>query len=280
MNSIPQLLALNLGLVATLMVLVWIVSLRLNDVSIVDIVWGASGALLAFSSFLLSDGAMPRKLLITGMTVIWGCRLALHIGLRKRGKGEDFRYAAMRDRAPKTFPMMSLVTVFIFQAILIWAISLPAQVAQVHPTPQGLTPLDYLGLGLWAVGFAFEGISDRQLKAFLGNPAESGGVMDRGLWRYSRHPNYFGDSLVWWGIFLVAAATPWGWLTVVSPLLMTYFLMKVSGVPMLEEALAKRRPGYREYMERTSSFFPWPPRPTGSGRKPDPTNSLGPPPSP
>jgi steroid 5-alpha reductase family enzyme len=195
------------------------------------------------------------------MTVSWGGRLALHIGVRKRGKGEeDFRYAAMRADHGEAFRIRSLFTVFLFQAVLIWAIAIPVQVGQVATEPPGLTLLDFLGAAVWAVGFAFETVADRQLRTFLADPANRGRVMDRGLWRYSRHPNYFGDSLIWWGIFLVAAATPWGWTTVFSPLLMTFFLVKVSGVPMLEEALARRREGYREYMERTSSFIPWPPK--------------------
>ena len=263
MDSLFALLGLNLVLAAAVMATVWLMSLRLRDVSIVDIVWGATGALMAVSAFFMTNGAMPRRLLVTGMTVIWGCRLAFHIGVRKRGKGEDFRYAAMRAKRPESFPLRSLVTVFLLQAVMIWAISIPAQVAQLHDIPTNLTALDFLGLGIWLLGFAFEAVADLQLRGFLSDPENRGRVMDRGLWRFSRHPNYFGDSLVWWGIFLVAAATPMGWLTVFSPLLMTFFLMKVSGVPLLEEALAKRRDGYREYMERTSPFFPWPPRKKG-----------------
>ncbi len=260
MDSLFVLLGLNLVLAVALMATVWLVSLRLRDVSIVDVAWGAAGALMAASAFFMANGALPRRLLVTGMTVIWGCRLAFHIGVRKRGKGEDFRYAAMRAKRPEAFPLRSLVTVFLLQAVLIWAITIPAQVAQVHDIPANLTALDLLGLGLWLLGFGFEAVADLQLRRFLSDPENSGRVMDRGLWRFSRHPNYFGDSLVWWGIFLVAAATPMGWVTVFSPLLMTFFLMKVSGVPLLEEALAKRRDGYRDYMERTSPFFPWPPR--------------------
>ncbi|NNM05317.1 MAG: DUF1295 domain-containing protein [Gemmatimonadetes bacterium] len=246
------------------MVAVWMVSIRLRDASIIDIAWGAAGALLAVSTFIMADGDPSRKLLVTGMTVVWGSRLAIHIGVRKRGKGEDFRYAAMRADRPETFPLRSLVTVFLFQALLIWAVSLPAQVAQISSVPVGLTLLDLAGLSIWILGFVFETVSDRQLKQFLADPRNAGKVMDQGLWKYSRHPNYFGDSLIWWGIFLVAAATPGGWLTIVSPLIMSLLLMKISGVPMLENALAERREGYREYMERTSSFFPWPPKRGGA----------------
>ena len=260
MNSLISILSLNLALACLVRIGVWLVSLRLRDVSIVDIVWGGAGAFIAINTFLVTDGALPRKVLITAMTVVWGGRLALHIASRKRGKGEDFRYAAMRAEHPESFPRRSLVTVFLLQAFLIWAISLPVQVAQLQTVPSGLTVLDVFGLGVWILGFGFEAVSDRQLRSFLSDPANEGRVMDRGLWRYSRHPNYFGDSLIWWGIFLVAAATPRGWVTILSPVLMTFFLMKVSGVPMLERALAERREGYRDYMRRTSPFFPWPPR--------------------
>lgn len=260
MESLTTLLSLHLGLALLLMATVWLVSLKLRDVSIVDIAWGATGALIALSAFVLTDGFLPRRVLITAMTVIWGSRLALHIAIRKRGKGEDFRYAAMRAERPETFPVRSLFTVFFLQGFLIWVISLPAQVAQVHDTPSHLGFLDFFGLGLWLVGFAFETVADLQLKRFLSDPSNQGEVMDQGLWRYSRHPNYFGDSVIWWGIFFVGAATPGGWVMVFSPLLMTVFLMRISGVPMLEKALAQRKEGYRRYMQRVSPFIPWPPR--------------------
>jgi steroid 5-alpha reductase family enzyme len=205
------------------------------------------------------------------MTVAWGVRLALHIGFRKRGKGEDFRYAAMREQHGAAFPLRSLFTVFLLQAALIWLIAAPVQVGQMAREPSGLTVLDLVGVAVWLLGFAFEALADRQLGTFLADPANRGKVMDRGLWRYSRHPNYFGDSLAWWGIFLVAAATPWGWTTLFGPLLMTYFLMKVSGVPLLERALAERREGYREYMASTSAFVPrLPRRKSQSGTAADP----------
>jgi steroid 5-alpha reductase family enzyme len=261
-ESLVLLLALNLALVVTGMTVLWIVSVRIRDVSIVDIAWGAAGSAMALTTFFLAGGALPRRILLTAMTVLWGVRLALHIGGRKRGNGEDFRYAAMRAEHGEAFPRRSLFTVFLLQALLIWAIAMPVQVGQFAPEPPGLTFLDFLGAAVWILGFAFEAVADRQLRAFLADSANQGKVMDRGLWRYSRHPNYFGDSLIWWGIFLVAAATPWGWATFFSPVLMTFFLMKVSGVPLLEAALAQRRRGYREYMERTSPFVPWPPRRT------------------
>lgn len=260
MDTLYPLLGLNLGLVVLLMVALWTVSLRMRDVSIVDIAWGADGALIALVTFFLAGGALPRRILLTGMVAFWGVRLALHIGLRKRGEGEDFRYASMRKEHGDGFPRRSLFTVFLLQAALIWAITLPVQWAQLSTVPPGLTPLDFIGLGLWVLGYGMEVAADRQLRGFLSDPSNRGRVMDRGLWRYSRHPNYFGESLMWWGVYLVAAATPWGWATVFSPILMTVFLLKVSGIPLLEDALAERREGYRDYMERTSAFMPWPPR--------------------
>jgi steroid 5-alpha reductase family enzyme len=259
-DTLLSLLALNLSVVVLVMGALWWVSVRIRDVSIVDIAWGADGALIALLTFFFSsEGALPRRILLTGMVAIWGIRLALHIALRKRGMGEDFRYAAMREEHGEAFPRRSLLTVFLFQAVLIWAITLPVQVAQRARVPPGLTLLDFAGLGLWLLGYLLEVTADRQLRRFLADPSNRGRVLDSGLWRYSRHPNYFGESLMWWGIFLVAAATPWGWTTFFSPLLMTFFLLKVSGVPMLEEALAERREGYREYRRRTSPFLPWPP---------------------
>jgi len=265
MDSLAAIPTLNLILAASVMVVMWAVSVRLNDVSIVDIAWGGTGALLALSAFLTFRGDPVRSLLLTSMTVLWGVRLSVHIARRKGGKGEDFRYAAMRAAHPETFPRRSLITVFLLQAVLIWVISLPAQLAQLQPMPDRVTALDALGVVVWVIGFGMEAIADRQLARFLAHPANRGQVMDKGLWRYSRHPNYFGDSLVWWGIWLVAASTPGGWMTLFSPVLMTFFLTRVSGVPLLEEALAERREGYRSYMARTSAFFPWPPREPGSG---------------
>jgi steroid 5-alpha reductase family enzyme len=260
MGPVYTLVGLNLCIVALLMCLVWGISFRIKDVSIVDIAWGAMGAIVAAVTFLLAEGAFPRRLLLTGMVGIWGIRLAIHIGFRKRGKGEDFRYAAMRKEQGEAFPVRSLFTIFLFQALLIWAITLPVQVAQLSPEPAALTGLDLLGLSIWLLGFGLEAVADYQLSLFLSNPANAGRVMDEGLWRYSRHPNYFGESLMWWGVFLVAAVTEGGWMGIFSPLLMTYFLLRISGVPILEKGLVERRKGYQEYVERTSLFIPWPPR--------------------
>jgi steroid 5-alpha reductase family enzyme len=247
------------ALVAALgmMTLVWVVSLIKRDASIIDVAWGLGFVLTGWVYFLVAEGHALRGFLVVGLVTLWGLRLALHILWRNWGRGEDYRYREMRDRNPGTFPARSLLTVFWLQALLLWAISMPLSQAQRHPEPAALTPLDVLGVALFVLGFAFEAGGDWQLARFKGDPAHQGQVMDRGFWRYTRHPNYFGDAVVWWGFFCFAAATPGGWWTVYSPILMTVLLLRVSGVTLLEKRLEQTKPAYREYARRTSAFFPW-----------------------
>jgi steroid 5-alpha reductase family enzyme len=240
--------------------LLWLLSLRLGDASIVDICWGLGFTQIAITAGVLGGGYPWRKLLVTGLTVLWGLRLAGYLLWRNAGHGEDFRYQAMRRRHGARFWIVSLYMVFGLQAGLMWIVSLPVQVAQLAPTPDHLTGLDAAGALLWALGFAFESVGDLQLARFKADPANQGRVMDGGLWRYTRHPNYFGDACVWWGLFLIALATPHGTWTVVGPALMTLFLMRVSGVALLERKLVKSRPEYQDYIRRTSAFVPWRPK--------------------
>ena len=191
---------------------------------------------------------------------IWGLRFSGYLAWRKRGAPEDFRYQAMRRHWGPRFPIISLVTVFLLQGVLLFVVSLPAQLGQVRATPD-LGVLAYLGVAVWAVGFGFETIGDAQLARFKADPTSAGQVMDRGLWRYTRHPNYFGDACVWWGIALVAAETGLGAIGIIGAVVMNVLLVRVSGVPMLEKSMAKRRPGYTEYVRRTSGFIPRPPKP-------------------
>jgi steroid 5-alpha reductase family enzyme len=243
---------------ASALLLLWLVSLRLRDVSIVDIFWGLGFAQIAIVTAALAGGDPWRKLLVTGLTVLWGLRLGMYLFWRNAGHGEDYRYQAMRRAHGARFPLVSLVTVFALQGVLMWLVSLPVQLAQVATAPP-LGWLDAAGAALWLVGMLFEGVGDLQLARFKADPANAGKVMDRGLWRYTRHPNYFGDACVWWGLWLIAAATG-AWWTAVSPLLMTLFLLKVSGVAMLERTIVKRRPEYADYIARTSAFVPWFPK--------------------
>lgn len=261
------LLAVNLGLVTAMMLAVWVRSVRKEDASIIDSFWGPGFGLVALVTAVISNGFLPRRILLTALTVVWGVRLSAHIARRNRGKGEDVRYRAMRARHGERFAWVSLFTVFLLQAALLWFISLPVQVGVIASSPARFTGLDLLGSALWGIGFAFEAVADWQLARFKSDPANAGKVLDSGLWRYSRHPNYFGDAVLWWGLFTVAAATPMGPWTVASPLLMTWLLRRVSGVPLLEDHLRRTRPDYARYVHATSPFFPWPPRDRASRKK-------------
>ncbi len=256
----PETSLIALLAVAGLMVTTWVISLVRRDASIVDIAWGLGFVVVAWATFATGDGYETRALLVTAMVTAWGLRLAGYLAWRNLGKGEDFRYRRMRAQYGARFPIVSLFTVFGLQGVLMLVISLPVQAANSAGTPAHLTALDWLGLAVWLVGVAFEGVADIQLARFKANPANAGAVMDRGLWKYSRHPNYFGDALAWWGVFLLAASNTGSWWVIASPIVMTILLTRVSGVPLLEKSLVKRRPGYAEYVARTSSFIPRPPR--------------------
>lgn len=248
--------------VAAFMFITWLVSLARHDASIVDIAWGAGFVLVAWVAFAAGDGYGPRQWLITLMVTAWGLRLSFYLAWRNLGKGEDYRYQAMRRRWGDRFPIISLVTVFALQGLLMLVVSLPVQAAHAWDTPRNLTVLDLAGAAVWAAGLFFEATGDWQLARFKTDPANAGKVMDRGLWRYTRHPNYFGDFLVWWGIFLVTLSRWESAWTIVGPAAMSYLLLRVSGVTLLERSLVKRRPGYEEYIARTSAFFPRPPKRT------------------
>jgi len=245
--------------VAVVMGATWIASLILHDASIVDPVWPLGFVVVAWVERVVATGNPARQWLLVAMVTIWGLRLALYLAWRKRGAPEDFRYRAMRRRWGSNFGLVSLVTVFALQGLLLWVVSLPVQLGQVRPQP-GLGLLAVAGVALWAVGIGFEAVGDAQLARFKADPANAGAVMDRGLWRYTRHPNYFGDACVWWGIALVAAETALGAIGLVGALVMTILLRRVSGVTLLERSLVKRRRGYDEYVARTAAFVPRPRR--------------------
>ena len=253
----------GLGVVLAALTLVWLLSLRLRDASIADVGWGLGFVLLAWLYCVLSPTLTPRSWLVAGLVTLWGAWLSLHIFRRNHGQGEDPRYRAMRASHGHAFWWRSLFTVFWLQGTLMWFVALPVLVAVRAAQPAHLTAIDGLGVLIFAVGFAFEVVGDAQLARFKADPANRGTVLDRGLWRYTRHPNYFGDATLWWGVYIVAASTPGGWLTLLSPALMTLLLMRVSGVTLLEEGLKASKPGYQSYISRTPAFFPWFPR---SGR--------------
>jgi steroid 5-alpha reductase family enzyme len=256
--SIGSMLATSAIAIVVLMVGAWLVSLPLRDASIVDIVWGLGFVAVAWVSWIRGDGGSRGTLMLV-MVTIWGLRLASYLAWRNLGKGEDFRYQAMRRRIGPAFPWVSLATVFGLQGVLTWIVSLPLPVAMADPGD--ISALAVIGTGLWAIGLFFETVGDAQLARFKADPRSEGRVMDRGLWRYTRHPNYFGDFCVWWGIWLVALGAPHGWLTIIGPIVMSTLLLRVSGVALLERSIGRRRPGYEEYVRRTSAFLPRPPRP-------------------
>lgn len=246
----------GLGALAIVMLATWLVSLVKRDVSIVDPVW----PLLFLVAAGIYRSATPapagaRTGLILALVAIWALRLSGYLVWRGWGEPEDRRYAAMRRRQGPRFAVTSLATVFGFQALLAWIISLPLLAAADGRAPVGV--LDGLGVALWGVGFCFETLGDFQLARFKADPAHAGRVMDRGLWGYTRHPNYFGDFCVWWGFFLLALGAG-GWWSLPGPLLMSFLLLRVSGVTLLEKDIAERRPGYRRYVETTNAFFPGP----------------------
>ncbi len=233
----------------------WLVSLQLRDASIVDIFWGPGFILVgAYYAMTVSGGPTLRGLLVLGLVTVWGLRLALHIGIRNAGAGEDFRYRKWREEAGTNFWWISLFKVFLLQAVVLWIVSSPLLLAQLGGG-ESVTPLDVLGLALWVFGFLFETVADWQLQRFKKNPATSGHVMRSGLWSLSRHPNYFGEAVLWWGIALLAVPSG-GWLSLVGPLMITFMLLKVSGVAMLDTAMEERRPDYADYIATTPAFVP------------------------
>ena len=245
----------------------WLLSVRLRDVSIVDGMWGPGFALVAVAGALLGSGDAARKTVVVVLVSIWGLRLATHILARNHGQAEDYRYRAMRDRQGPRFVWLSAFTVFGLQGILLLWIALPLVAATSLPGSPPLGLFDLAGSGLFLLGFLCEAIGDAQLTRFRANPANRGKVCDVGLWRWSRHPNYFGDATLWWGFFLLACAVPGGWWTIGSPIVMTVLLLKVSGVALLERGLASTKPGYADYIARTSAFVPWFPRSARSGQR-------------
>lgn len=241
----------------------WTVSVARRDVGLIDIFWGPGFVAAAVIAWLHAEASSPWQLLVLAMVAVWGLRLAAHIAWRGWGHGEDRRYAAMRQRRGESFWWQSLFTVFGLQATLVALLCTPLVLVQLRPVVQPIWCI--AGCAVWMVGFFFEAVADAQLLAFQRDPASRGRVLDTGLWRYSRHPNYFGEALLWWGFGLCALGVPGGAWTLYAPLVMTLLLLRVSGVPLLEAGMASRRPGYRAYVERTSSFLPRPPRKTGDG---------------
>jgi len=252
---------LALGATALFAVVAWVYSVARKNAGIVDSLWSLM-ILSSLAVYLLAAGMSgARGALVLAMVGIWALRLSLHITVRNHGQPEDRRYQAIRANNEPNFWFKSLYIVFGLQAVLAWFIAMPAVAAAASPSPLGW--LDLAAVLVWGTGMFFEVVGDWQLMRFLRQRDRDDAVLDRGLWRYSRHPNYFGEALLWWGIYL-AAVSAGAWWTLASPLLMTFLLLRVSGVSLLEKDIAERRPAYRAYVQRTSAFVPAPPKPEGA----------------
>lgn len=244
-------------------VALWLLSLRLHDVSIVDAMWGPAFALGPSVTLLLDGTVSPRRVLVLSLVWLWGLRLGLHLFIRNHGKPEDYRYAQMRAEHGARFGVRSLFTVFLLQAVLVWVIGWPLRAVFDANARGEITLSDWIATTVVLLGVIVESVADLQLAQFKRDALQRGRVMDRGLWRYSRHPNYFGDAVVWcgFGVFGLTDARGWDWLgALLGPLLMVFLLLRVSGVALLEQTIVTRRPAYADYIARTSAFILWPPK--------------------
>ncbi len=264
LTEILILLALNLGLIVVVMLALWTLALKLKDVSFVDGVWPLGMLMLALATFPRTEGDATRKWLLLWLCAVWAIRLAWHLLKRWRAHGADGRYTKIVEDQEKkagwSFGKTALLIVFLPQAFFAWLNSLPVQLGQVATAPP-IGWIGWTGAAIVVVGIGFESIGDAQLAAFKKDPANKGQVMDQGLWRYTRHPNYFGDACVWWGLWLIAAETGWvGVASIAGPIFLTLTLTKWSGIGMTEKATASTKPGYADYIRRTSAFIPMPPK--------------------
>jgi len=250
-------LMVNAVVVTLLMLTIWIGSIFCRNASIIDAFWGFGFVLITWTTFWISN-PLQRSFLLPVLTTIWGMRLSLFLAWRNWGLPEDFRYRSMRDKHGSRFWLVSLLTVFVLQGLVMWIVSLPLQTSGAMTN--GSNTLVVIGVLLWLIGIVFESVGDWQLARFRSEASNKGSVLNRGLWRYTRHPNYFGDFCVWWGLFIVSlqhGAPVW---SVVGPILMSILLLKFSGVGLLEKSLKKSKPDYAEYVAATNAFFPWLPR--------------------
>lgn len=240
-----------------LAVLGWLISLRTNNVTMVDTMWAMFFLVATGLSFFLFAKPSLRASLIFLLVTIWSCRLSIYLHIRNHNKPEDLRYQAIRQRNEPNFRIKSIYLVFILQAVLAWIISLPLYVATQSENP--LNIFDFMGIALWIVGMCFQVIGDAQLARFKSKPENKGKVLAVGVWRYTRHPNYFGESCIWFGYGLIAAGAGIWWV-MISPILMTYLLVQVTGAALLELNISDRRPDYKKYIQNTSPFIPWFPK--------------------
>jgi steroid 5-alpha reductase family enzyme len=261
--AVLPLLAVNLAVSVALFTGLWLIAIRIKDPSFVDSWWPLGMVVMAWTSFLAAGRGSPQALLITALTTVWGLRLGLYLLWRWRKNGPDRRYVTMMALAQSErgwgFARASLLLVFALQLPLQFIVCLPAQLGQIGGAAP-LGPLAWAGVILAAAGVSFETVGDAQLVRFKADPANAGKVLQSGLWRYTRHPNYFGDACTWWGLFLIACDAPLGLWSAPGPILLTFLLTRWSGVPTVEGRMRRKRPEYEGYVQRTSGFIPLPPK--------------------
>lgn len=256
--SFIQIYLLAFAAIMLIMTLLWLVSVKIRNVSIVDIFWGFGFVVAGWIYFIHTEGLETRNILLMTLVSVWGLRLTAYLAWRNLGKGEDFRYRKFRkDFGEDRYWWYSFFSVFLLQGVLMWLISAPLLGAQFSSNPIGI--LDFIGVATWITGFVFEAGGDLQLARFKSNPANRGKVLDTGFWRYTRHPNYFGDAAVWtgYGLICISAGSYW---PALGSVFMTALIIKVSGVALLEKTLNTTKPGYQEYVRKTSAFIPWFPK--------------------
>jgi steroid 5-alpha reductase family enzyme len=254
-----QIYLLAFAAIMSMMTLLWLISVKIRNVSIVDLFWGFGFVVAGWVYFMNTEGLETREILLMAMVSIWGLRLSIYLAWRNLGKGEDFRYRKFRkDFGEDRYWWYSFFSVFLLQGILMWLISAPLLGAQFYAGNE-LGILDFIGIVIWIIGFVFEAGGDMQLARFKANPANKGKVLNTGFWRYTRHPNYFGDAAVWAGYGLICISAG-SYIPVLGSVLMTALIIKVSGVALLEKSLKETKPEYREYVRKTSAFIPWFPK--------------------
>lgn len=254
-----QIYLLAFAAILSMMTILWLISIKIRNVSIVDLFWGFGFVVAASVYFIFTKGFETRKILLLSLVAIWGLRLSIYLAWRNIGKGEDFRYQKFRkDFGEDRYWWYSFISVFLLQGVLMWLISAPLLGAQFYQD-DGLGILDFIGIAIWIIGFVFEAGGDMQLARFKANPANKGKVLSIGFWHYTRHPNYFGDAAVWFGYALICLSAGSYW-PVLGTVLMTALIIKVSGVALLEKTLNNTKPGYQEYVRKTSAFIPWFPK--------------------
>ena len=264
-HQIVVVLATNFAIIFASVLLLWLASIALRDVSIIDMAFAVILWLVTAASYTMGGGTAERKQLILALVTVWAIRITWHLVRRNWGHGEDVRYTKLRSwvNNDRAFIWLSLRKVFLLQGIVLWLVSLPVQLAPLYSTPASIGPIAIIGAMIAIAGIVIETVADMQLTRFRSNPQNKGTILNTGLWRYSRHPNYFGELCTWWGLFVIASENPIGLFTIVGPLAYTYLIINVTGQRTLDKKLAREKPGYGDYMQSTSGLIPWPPKDLG-----------------